>query len=245
MITQTLPRAATHPLPGWGLWAAWIIATVYGGVASLVMLYTIQIPTSSETIGAIPQVVLIAIIMSLAQWPVLYRYLPALSPRQWLGANVLGYSAGFFIGWASDVTADLILQATIMPNWDTHTIRDPLTLAVGGAGAGAVLALAQWLALRPYLRGAGRWIYAGAAAWAWAGAAAPIMQNTLWPTPIFTPAQYLKTNPTLVETLSRASGLEQIIVFAVLLGLACVLLIGAITGLALAALVRAHARETP
>jgi hypothetical protein len=243
MITQTLPRAATHPLPGWGLWAAWIIATTYGTVASL-LIFALT-PGTSETISLLPRIVIIAMIIGLAQWPVLYRYRPALRPRQWLGANVLGGIAGFFVGWASVDLVSAALYTIASPDGGARPTADLITAAASGAAVGTILALAQWLALRPYLRGAGRWIYAGAAAWAWAGAATIIIQNSLWSPPIPATVQYLKPNQTFVETLSRAMGLPDYIIFIVIVGLASGFLLGAITGLALAALVRARSEATP
>jgi hypothetical protein len=48
-----------------------------------------------------------------------------------------------------------------------------------------------------------------------------------------------------VETLSRTTGLPNYIIFIVIVGLASGFLLGAITGLALAALVRARSEATP
>jgi hypothetical protein len=182
-------------------------------------------------------------IISLAQWPVLHHYLPTLSPRQWLGANVLGGIAGFFVGWASLFITFLTLLAIAEPGWHTHIAWDLITAAAGGAGAGAVLALTQWLALRPYLRGAARWIIAEAVAWAGAGAATIIMQNSLWPLSVPAPVVYAQPNPTFVATLSRATGLSEGIMFIGVLSVGGGLLIGAITGLALTTLIRARASE--
>lgn len=242
MLTQTLARRAArpHPRPGWGLWAAWIIATVYGAVASI--LTFILAPADAEPLNLLPRVIIVALIISLAQWPILYRYLPSLSARQWLGANVLGYIVGFFVYNLGFLIGSLVFSVLNTIRWNGDSLTMVLAGATGGAMAGTVLALAQWLALHPHLHGDPRWVSVGAAAWAAAGPVALLLQHTLR-SPLWV---WLGTIETLapIEKISRTIGLAPQVVFALALGGVEGLLIGAITGLALAALVRARWAET-
>src|SRR3954452_17740184 len=84
-----------HKVPGWGVWVLWALASGIVGFAPVLVRLAESAVEAGEGAGAIlvPWVlaVLIGLLCALAQWAVLYPYIPPLSPVEWVRAVMIGF----------------------------------------------------------------------------------------------------------------------------------------------------------
>lgn len=158
----TLPLRQTHP--GLVFWVQWMLATVAGAVAYVIMLIplmrgiTLLAPAGPESVAEPPiwlQLVLRAFGMGLlgaaiglAQWLVLRRVLRGVG--WWVPATMVGYAALNVAGW-------IWLLSVEPPPWLAGSTSFVLV--------GLVLGVAQWLVLRGRVERAGWWIAISVAGW--------------------------------------------------------------------------------
>lgn len=102
-----------------------------------------------------------------AQARVLGARWPGLRQRLWIAATALGACVAWVLGLLAVVLTDDRLGSWADPN-DATALPMLAAAAIGGVVAGTVRAIPQWLALRPFVKGAWRWIPANGAAW-WIG----------------------------------------------------------------------------
>ena len=148
---MTTARAEqTHP--GWSLWLKWIVATTASyaiGVAiNGAMGEVVGEALGGEVLHKLGHTVgmgLFGMIVVLAQWPVLQQQVDWAG--RWAAATIMGYTLGVFVYGSVIVFA---------PRATPIDVELALTTFVPLAGA----ALAQWLALRQQIAGAGRWAFA-------------------------------------------------------------------------------------
>jgi hypothetical protein len=197
-----------------------------------------EISTAANVMNAIAEGVISGVAFALVQWLILYRYLPGLNGRQWLGANVLGYLFSYLIYGLWAIVGPYI-QGSTRYNPTDALIESILYLLIAPGLGGAVIALVQWQVLGDYLKQWQWWIGASITGWIVMGWAAPAIHTYMDPPwlacCVLPPA----------EQLSRATGLPGGLFTAVAVALGTGFLLGAITGLALAALVRARSEATP
>jgi len=104
------------------------------------------------------------IVVGAAQGIVLRRRLPRLALRTWIVATVIGA----MVAWGLGMLPSTLMAADTGGGQAAAEMPEALTyvMAAGmGLVSGVILALAQWLALRPHVRRAGWWLPANALAW--------------------------------------------------------------------------------
>ncbi len=163
----TLSLRQTHP--GLVFWVQWVLATVAGAIAYVIIVPLIVIPLMSAVALLAPagpgpaaeppvwlQLVLRAFGMGalgaaigLAQWLVLRRVLGGAG--WWVPATMVGYAALNAAGW-------IWLLPVEPPPWLAGSSSFLLT--------GLVIGVAQWLALRGRVERAAWWIAISVAGWA-------------------------------------------------------------------------------
>lgn len=152
----------------WRLWGRWIVFTMLGELAGMVvvattgaLMYSFQ-PSLGALGAAISAGMLISAgavegaLLALAQWSVLREYLPEDADRAWVGFTAVGAASAWALGLLGSAAAAepapvLLVLSGVVPM---------------GAVLGGLLGLSQWLVLRRYFAPAGWWISCSALAWA-------------------------------------------------------------------------------
>jgi hypothetical protein len=161
------------------LWPRWILANSIGelvGLGSTFALGAGLLSGLSEATGSGPALLTAAlmtatgalegVIVGVAQWSVLHAAVPTISRRAWVVATIIGGVVAWGAGSIPMTLASLSADGGGAP------VQEPpqwlvLLLACGlGLVAGAILSVAQWIALRIHVSRAWRWLPANAIAWA-------------------------------------------------------------------------------
>jgi hypothetical protein len=169
MFTNTVHNDAPAQSTGdmtahrWRAWWQWTMAVAVGeligfGVPALVgaAAYALGVSDSVLNIAVIVGGLGEGIVLGVAQWLVLRRYVPQIGARAW----VLATAAGALLAWIIGMG-----MATIDPTvWQTSP---PVFIALAGVLAVVFLVAMggpQWLLLRRHMPHAGWWIAANAVA---------------------------------------------------------------------------------
>jgi hypothetical protein len=161
------------------LWFRWILANAFGEMLGLGLTFAaIGLMMSRlesqpgirgivlSFVVAVASGALEATVVGLAQWWAMHPWFPAVTRLQWWWATLIGALVAYLLGYLPSTLMSLGAQTTAAPAAEPPQAV-VLVLAAGlGAVAGAVLSLAQWLALRRSVAGAGIWIPANMLAWA-------------------------------------------------------------------------------
>ena len=160
VATLAARPASGEPLRGRQLFRSWFWTVTLAEFAG----FAVPAGVGAVTANARPLVVVPALLAagvvegSLLGWGqsrVLRRALPGLPGRRWIGATAVAAALAYAIG---------LLPSTVsFASWPVV-----LTIAVGvGLGAALLVSIgfAQWLVLRRFVAGAGRWIATTALAW--------------------------------------------------------------------------------
>jgi len=157
-------------------WLRWVLANAAGeavGLSAVLLIgFGVLGPRLAGLSGAWPAVMGLAagvllgifegIVVGAAQGIVLRRRLPRLGLRAWIVATVIGAMIAWGLGMLPStlMNADPSGGGAELPEWLTYVMAAGMGLV-----SGVILALAQWLALRPHVRRAGWWLPANALAW--------------------------------------------------------------------------------
>lgn len=159
-------------------WLRWVLANAAGetlGLSAVLLVgFGVLGPRLAGLTGASPAVLGLAagvllgifegIVVGAAQGIVLRRRLPRLALRTWIVATVIGA----MVAWGLGMLPSTLMAADTGGGQAAAEMPEALTyvMAAGmGLVSGVILALAQWLALRPHVRRAGWWLPANALAW--------------------------------------------------------------------------------
>ncbi len=164
---------------GTSLWLLWVLANAIGeaiGLGGAVLLGAAGARYVGEGTGLLAALVLAALavlagtliegtVVGSAQWLVLKGPLP---PMRWL-TWVLATGAGAFLAWTLGMVPSTLLSLDSGGGAPPAEPAETTVLGLAflmGLVLGPVLGLAQWLALRRFVRKASLWIPANALAWA-------------------------------------------------------------------------------
>lgn len=146
-IGEEEKRAEEIHWPGCGLYAGWMLASIFGmGLGWIVAwLVSFLVPGYLATllIGLITGTILGGL-----QWLVLRGTLGR--SFFWIPATAIGWAGGFFIG-------------SMAPNW--FSIGETWLGPAAGFCVGALVGFFQWLTIRSQVTRAGWWLVASLAAW--------------------------------------------------------------------------------
>jgi hypothetical protein len=161
------------------LWFRWVSANALGelfglGLTFLITGFAFSKLENQQTMTAILLSFVFAVtsgaveatLVGLAQWWAMRPWFPAIGRFAWWRGTLIGALIAYVLGYLPSTLMNLG-EATSQsapsaepPQWII------LLLAAGmGAGGGAVLSFAQWLALRGKVKRAGLWIPANMLAW--------------------------------------------------------------------------------
>lgn len=233
---QEQAPALLKPLPGWILWAAWMAATLLGGLIylAILLLQTNGAGYPDAWLVTGPGGPLLAIgVAVIAQWVLLRLYLGQVALWRWLGGSLIGLVLLYLS--VSGAWGMIYHWTAVDPHEDFASFWRVVGLVVGilcGLGSGAALGYGQAWALKPYLP---------RRAWIWANAIA----GGLIPLAAFLLLSLLEAVGGNTAVLTGESLIRQHSAYyedspLPLLIVASVLVIGAVGGLALARLT--HAR---
>jgi hypothetical protein len=170
---QSLLTIATPPFGvrwTWNLWLRWVVANLVGefvglGLAGAIggaTMLVIGNRAGAVTILLVAGALVVAatlegMAVGLAQWSVLEPYLPTLTRRTWVLATILGAVVAWLVGMMLGSLGSELLDASE---------RTALLFGAAlGPVVGALLGVAQWLALRQAVPRAGWWMPTNALAW--------------------------------------------------------------------------------
>lgn len=179
-VEKRPPRTVDPPPSGVGLWLRWVLANAAGEALGLgatalfgaaILSYLGEGTALLATLGLAAAAVVAGTVVEggavgFAQWSVLRGPLPAMRWRTW----TLATAAGAFLAWTLGMAPSTLLS--LGGNSGGAAPAEPgeatmLGLAfLMGLALGPVLGLAQWLALRRYVRRAALWMPANSLAWA-------------------------------------------------------------------------------
>ena len=197
--------------PGWPLWAAWtgITATV---TAVIFVAGSVLFPLG--LVGQVATIIATSALIAGAQWLGIRRRVPPPAAERWFSATAAAYTVAWLVGGFCFRTGAANVPPESFTRPESTTFFFPLVLAMTGALVGGLVAAMQWPALRR-VHPAPRWRELALAAWLLAHLVAGAAGGA-------------------AAALTQVAGGT-----VALAGLVTGLLIGAITGLALVALLRA------
>lgn len=159
-------------------WLRWVLANALSEAIGLgaVLLIGFSLLSRLEQAGGMWPILLAAaagallgifegVVVGGAQGTVLRRRLPGLTLRRWITATVIGAVIAWTLGLIPSTAMNLASAGAEsapmeMPEWVTYLLAMGMGLVLG-----VVLAVAQWPALRPWVRRAWLWLPANAVAW--------------------------------------------------------------------------------
>ncbi len=206
----------------WKLWLEWICANAAGEVIGLSIAAAVAVGVVraiETTVGAATMAAVIiaagtleGIIVGIAQWAVLRRYLRNMKWQVWTAVTAIGA----FVSWTLGMLPSTLMndEADTTPMAEISDVVKYGLAAIMGLVLGLVLGTPQWLALRRHVQRAGWWVLANAAAWA---VAMPVV---------------------FVGASSSPSGVAGLIVTGILTGASAGAVAGAIHGAILTRIVR-------
>jgi hypothetical protein len=164
---------------GAGLWLRWVLANALGealGLEGTALIWALSVLNTGKGTGIYAILVLAAFsvlagtliegtVVGTAQWLVLRRPLPHLRWRTW----VLATGAGAFLAWTLGMVPSTLLSLGSGGGTPPAEPGEATVLGLAflmGLALGPVLGVAQWVALRPFVRRAALWVLANALAWA-------------------------------------------------------------------------------
>lgn len=175
-----LPKRAPQPGLRWDTWRAWVLANLVAealGLGATLLIGIMLFGGLESLIGAV-LVALLAValgaivegsIVGGLQWFVLRRPIPDLRWRAWAVATAAGAGIAWALGMVPSVAMSFVpaqgAQGTTQGFAMAESVVLLLALLMGGA-LGAILGVAQWVALRRHVPAAGWWVLANAVAWA-------------------------------------------------------------------------------
>jgi hypothetical protein len=197
--------------PGWPLWLAWTGLT--DGVAAVVFVAgRVLFPAGLG--GQVATIIATSALVAGAQWAVVRRRVPSAAAQRWWSATAAAYTIAWLVGGFCFRTGAANVPVESFTRPESTRFFFPLVLAMTGALVGALVAALQWPALRR-VHPRGRWRELALSAWLLAHLVAGAIGGA-------------------AAALTQVAGGT-----IALAGLVTGLLIGAITGLALVALLRA------
>lgn len=174
----------TMPKPRGGeasLWLRWVLANALGeavGLGGTALVGTVAVLYVGKDAGVFAALVLAALavlagtliegtVVGSAQWLVLKEPLPRMRWRTW----VLATGTGAFVAWTLGMVPSTLLSLGADSGGGRPSAEPSEAAVLGlaflmGLVLGPVLGLAQWLALRRFVRRAALWMPANALAWA-------------------------------------------------------------------------------
>jgi hypothetical protein len=164
---------------GAGLWLRWILANALGealGLGGTALIWALSVLNTGEGTSLYAILVLAAFsvlagtliegtVVGTAQWLVLRGQLPRMRWRTW----VLATGAGAFLAWTLGMVPSTLLSLGSGGGASPAEPGKATVLGLAflmGLALGPVLGVAQWLALRRFVRRAALWVPANALAWA-------------------------------------------------------------------------------
>ena len=218
ILAQPPPEAVPPPPtpPGWPLWAAWTGLTT--GVAAVIFVGG-SVLFATGLVGQVAAIIATSALVAGAQWAVVRRRIPPPAATRWFSATAAAYTVAWLVGGFCFRTGAANVPVESFTRPESTTFFFPLVLAMTGALVGGLVAAMQWPALR-LIHPSGRWRELALSAWLLAHLVAGAGGGA-------------------IAALTQVAGGT-----IALAGLATGLLVGAITGLALVALLRAVPRET-
>lgn len=151
-------------------WVAWTIVTLVGYAVGILALLPIAVSLAyaAQTpflIGLLSGAIL-GCTIGLAQWLLLRRRTPV--SIKWVGATIGGGMLGMALGMWLESTTPLLENVQDSTREAANLVipwRVAWQTAIAGALFGIGLGWAQWLMLRRYARGAGKWVLVNGASW--------------------------------------------------------------------------------
>jgi hypothetical protein len=164
----------------WTLHLRWLAANAFGELFGLGLSLTalaLYLSRAGEGRGMVPALIslLVAVasgvfeatVVSFAQFWAMRPWFPALHRRNWWLGTLAGALLAYLPGYLPSTLMDMgAASGQSAPAAEPEQWLVLLLAAGLGLAAGALLAVAQWLALRKAARGAGVWIPANMLAWA-------------------------------------------------------------------------------
>jgi hypothetical protein len=152
----------------WTLWEEWVaimaIAELIG--LGIVVIAATIIPTlgTESTVAVLYSAGLLeGIILGIAQWLVLHRYIKRITV--WIVVTAIAMMIAWLVGL--QISALMVFSTTLDPTLTTAMQARILLQGVAllGAWVGGVLGFAQWFVLKSHIRRAALWIVSNALAW--------------------------------------------------------------------------------
>lgn len=151
------------------LWESWVAVMA---IAQLVNLGIVLIATSliklSDTAGTVTVLhvtgLLTGIVLGIAQWLVLRRYIRHVG--KWIAVTAIAMMIAWLIGIKVSTLIAFIVTLDVTLTAGTQMTVLLTGIFLLGAWIGTVLGLTQWLVLKHHIRLAVWWVFANALAWA-------------------------------------------------------------------------------
>ncbi|NJO72621.1 MAG: hypothetical protein HC833_01890 [Leptolyngbyaceae cyanobacterium RM1_406_9] len=166
----------------WTLWEGWVAVMAIAeliGLGIVVIAATLIHSLGTESSVTVLHLVglLEGIILGVAQWLVLHRYIKRINA--WVIVTAIAVMIVWLIGIkiSALMVFSITLDTTLTPAMQAKALLKGVALL--GAWVGGVLGFAQWFVLKSHIHRAAMWIVANALAWALGLAVAFTMVNRI------------------------------------------------------------------